>query len=169
MSFLKPKTPKPPSPQATSAAQTGTNVSTAIANAYLGNINENTPDGSTTVSKSGMESVYDPYTRQTYQIPRFTRNTTLSPAQQAIKDQADQTSLGLNTLANKQTGFLQGYMDKPFKFDDQSHTTWATDLYKKLNGQQFSDEQDAARTRLSNSGIKMGNAAYDKELSRLEQ
>ena len=164
-----PKIPKPPSAQSTSAAQTGTNVSTAIANAYLGNINENTPDGSTTVDKTGTESTFDPFTNTTYQIPRFTRNTTLSPAQQAIKTQQDQTSLGLNTLANKQTNFLQGYMDKPFTFNDQSHTKWASDQYHKLNDQQFADEQQQAQSKLSNMGIKMGTPAYDREISRLEQ
>ena len=41
----KPDAPTPPDPQATAQAQTGTNVSTAVANAYLGHVNQVTPDG----------------------------------------------------------------------------------------------------------------------------
>lgn len=40
--------PKPTDPLETAAAQTGTNVSTAIANSYLNNVNQVTPDGTLT-------------------------------------------------------------------------------------------------------------------------
>jgi hypothetical protein len=162
------KTPQAPSPQATSAAQTGTNIATANANTYAMNGNITTDDGTRTTTFRNQD-IYDPFTKETYKgvIPDVVE--TLSPAQKAIKDQQDQASLGLSTLANKQTGKMSGYLDKPFTFDDQAHTSWATDMYRKLNGQQFADEQDATRSRLSNMGIKMGNTAYDKELSRLEQ
>ena len=44
----KPDAPQPTDPKETSAAQTGTNVSTAIANAMMGNVNQITPNGSLT-------------------------------------------------------------------------------------------------------------------------
>ena len=40
----KPDPPTPPNPIATAAAQTGTNVSTGVANAFLNNVNQNTPN-----------------------------------------------------------------------------------------------------------------------------
>lgn len=52
--------PKPPDPQKTAAAQTATNVSTAIANSYLGNINQVTPDGSLTYTQTGKNFINDP-------------------------------------------------------------------------------------------------------------
>ena len=42
----KPDPPTPPNPYQTAAAQTGTNVSTGVANAFLNNVNQNTPEGS---------------------------------------------------------------------------------------------------------------------------
>ena len=40
--------PAPTPPKETSAAQTGTNVSTAIANSMMGNVNQVTPQGNLT-------------------------------------------------------------------------------------------------------------------------
>lgn len=162
------QTPSVPDPRTTSAAQTGTNIATANANTYAMNGNVTTDNGTRTTTFR-TQDVTDPYTGVTSKavIPDVTEK--LSAKQQDIKDQQDATNLGLSTLANKQTNFLQGYMDKPFTFNDQSHTTWANDLYKKLNGQQFADERANAEAKLSNMGIKMGTPAYDREMSRLEQ
>ncbi len=44
--MCSPSIPEPPDPKETAAAQTGTNVSTAIANSILGNVNQVTPYGS---------------------------------------------------------------------------------------------------------------------------
>lgn len=161
-------TPKAPNPRETSAAQTGTNVATAVANTYAQNGNITTGDGTRTTTFREQD-IYDPYTKVTYKgvIPDVVE--TLSPQQQAIKDQQDQASLGLSTLANKQTGKLSNYLDTPFTFDDQAHTKWATDLYGSINGDDFSREQEQSRSRLSNMGIKLGSDAYNTEMSRLER
>ena len=63
--FSSPEAPTPPNPMATAAAQTGTNVSTAIANSYLGNVNQNTPQGSLRNEVTGNFSYTDPTTGQT--------------------------------------------------------------------------------------------------------
>lgn len=162
------KTPKAPNPVATSAAQTSTNVATANANTAAMNGNITTDDGTRTTDFTERE-MYDAFTGKNYTtlIPNVTER--LSAKQQAIKDQQDAASLGLSTLANKQTGFLQGYMDKPFTFDDQAHTKWATDMWGKLNGDDMSREYEGARSRLSNMGIKLGSEAYNNEMSRLER
>lgn len=52
-----PSPPAAPNPYQTAAAQTGTNVNTAIANAWLGNANEVTPWGSVTYQPIGWHSV----------------------------------------------------------------------------------------------------------------
>ena len=91
----KPDPPQPPNPFATAAAQTGTNVSTAVANAYLSNYNQNTPEGSLTWNESGSHQWTDPSTGQTYTIPTFTSTQSLNPTGQAIKDQSDATKLQL--------------------------------------------------------------------------
>lgn len=162
------KTPKTPDPVATSQAQSGTNIATANANTYAMNGNVTTDDGTRTTTFREQD-IYDPFTKTTYKgvIPDVVEK--LSPAQQAIKDQQDQASLGLSTLANKQTTKLSGYLDTPFTFDDQAHTKWATDLYGSINDEDFGREQEQSRSRLSNMGIKLGSDAYNTEMSRLER
>jgi len=110
--------PKPTPPRETSAAQTGTNVSTAIANSVMGNISEYTPEGSTTVDQTGSYSWTDPYTNETYDVPTFTRNTVLSEGQKAIYDQNQAAELNLATLANNQSDRLNGLLGTPFSLDN---------------------------------------------------
>lgn len=114
--------PDPTPPKETSAAQTGTSVSTAVANAFLQNPSENTPWGSTSVTPTGNYGWTDPYTNQTYNIPTFTRNTTLTPSGQATKDQTDAAQLNLGKLANQQSSFLLDYMGQPF--DPNTNYSW---------------------------------------------
>lgn len=108
----KQKAPSPPDPKDTAAASTGTNVSTAIANAYLGNVNQVTPDGSLNYSQSGMYTMNDPYTGKTYEVPQFTATQTLSPQQQAIQDQNRGAQLNLASAANERSGFLKDYLSQ---------------------------------------------------------
>lgn len=53
--MAKPKAPTPPDPKETAAAQTGTNVSTGLANTFLGNVNQVTPYGTLTYTYSGLD------------------------------------------------------------------------------------------------------------------
>jgi len=55
----KPKTPEPPDPAETAKAQTGTNISTALANNVLGRVDQETPYGSQTWSANGSEWIDD--------------------------------------------------------------------------------------------------------------
>lgn len=113
----KPKAPKAPDPKETASASTSTNVGTAIANSWLNNTNQITPDGNLTYNQSGSYKWNDPYTGKTYDVPTFTATQTLSPQQQAIKDQNDQTNLNLGKLANSQSGRLNDLLGKPFSLD----------------------------------------------------
>lgn len=105
--------PQAPDPKQTAAAQTGTNVSTAIANAALGNVNQVTPNGNLTYSQSGSTKFRDPTSGAEYDIPTYTATTSLSPQQQAIADQNNATSLNLAKTGNSQSAFLEGYLGKP--------------------------------------------------------
>ena len=62
----KPDPPTPPNPYQTAAAQTGTNVSTGVANAFLNNVNQVTPHGSLNYDVTGSYSgLTRPPTRHT--------------------------------------------------------------------------------------------------------
>jgi hypothetical protein len=163
----KPRAPAPPDPVQTSAAQTSGNVSTAIANAFLTNMNENTPWGSQTVTQSGEYSWTDPFTGQSYTVPQFTANTTLTPQQQAIFDQGQGAELNLATLANEQSAFLGDYLGQQFSYDPTRHVNWASGLFDTLNSDRMGQQQEAARSELINRGIRPGTEMYDRELQRL--
>lgn len=108
--------PKTPDPVKTAAAQTSQNVDTAVANAYLGNVNQYTPYGSRTYDQSGTYSWTDP-SGKTYNIPRFSMTETLDPRQQALQN--EQTRAGTNTarLAADQSARLSGILGKPMNFN----------------------------------------------------
>ncbi|MES0128588.1 hypothetical protein [Mesorhizobium sp. M0029] len=165
----KASAPKPPDPKETSAASTGTNISTAIANSYLNNANQVGPDGTITYTNSGTQSITDPYTGKTYQIPTRTATTTLSAAQQAIKDQTDKAQLNLGTLANNQSSFLNDYMAKPFDGSNDATEARLLQLGKARLDPILAQQQDALATKLSNQGIKLSSAAYDRAMAQQGQ
>jgi hypothetical protein len=85
-----------------------------VANAYLGNVNQNTPDGSLSYNQSGSYGWTDPTSGQTYNIPTFTATQSLSPTQLALKNTQDATKQGLANIANQQTGRIGGVLSTPF-------------------------------------------------------
>lgn len=161
--------PTPPDPKETAAASTSTNVGTAISNAFLGNVNQVTPDGTLTYDQTDTYKWHDPYTGKTYDIPRFTATQTLSAAQQAIKDQTNGAQLNLAGLANQQSGFLQDYMTKPFEYNNQDVENWAYDLGSQRLDPRFAKQEEAERSRLLNSGIREGSDAWNSAMNGLGQ
>lgn len=157
--------PQAPDPYETAAAQTGTNVSTAIANTMLGNMNQVTPDGTLTYDQTGSSQWTDPTSGSVYDLPTFTATQTLSDQQQAIKDQGDAAQLNLATLANDQSGFLGDYLGNTFSYDPGEHEKWALGLYDQLNSGAINDQRQALESRLSGQGIKLGSEAYDRALT----
>lgn len=106
--------PQPPNPIQTAAAQTGTNVSTAIANSYLGNVNQNTPQGNLTNDVTSNFTYTDPTTGQSYTIPRWTQTQTLTPTGQATFEQGQQSQYNLAQMANQQAQAVKGILGTPF-------------------------------------------------------
>ena len=106
----KPEPPQPPNPYDTARAATGTNVSTAVANAFLNNVNQVTPQGSLDYNQTGEYNWTDPSTGQTYTIPRFTATQTLSQQQQAIQGQTEAAQYNLAGMANAQSGRIAGLL-----------------------------------------------------------
>src|SRR6187431_1199543 len=110
----KPDPPQPPNPYQTAAAQTGTNVSTGVANAFLNNVNQVTPQGSLTYDVTGNYSWTDPSNNQTYTIPRFTSTQTQTPTAAAIDAQNNATKLNLATMGNTQSARVGSLLSQPF-------------------------------------------------------
>lgn len=165
----KPKAPKAPDPKETAAAQTGTNVTTALANAQLGNVNQYGPDGSVTYTTNGSRSFRDPTSGATYDIPQYVQTTTLSPEQQAIKAQNDAASLNLGTIANQQSNFLKDYLAKPVSLDTAATEARTMELANQRLAPVVAQRNEDLRTRLANQGIKAGSEAYDREINNFNQ
>lgn len=163
------KPPAPTPPRESSAAATGSNISTAIANAFLTNMNEFGPDGTRTFNQTGSTSITDPFTGQTYQIPRFSVTTTLSPEQQRIKEQQDAASLNLSTLGNNLSGQLGEKLTGNFTIGNEATEARLFDLGSRRLNPMFAQRDEDLRTRLANQGIKAGTAAYDREMGLLGQ
>lgn len=161
--------PAPTPPKETSAAQTGSSVSTSIANAFLQNMNETTADGTKTFDQTGDYTFTDPYTKQTYTVPRFSVTQTLSPAQQAIKDKNNSASLNLATLGDDLSGTLGQQLTGNFKLGNEPVESRLFDLGRQRLDPMFASRDEDLRTRLSNQGIKAGSQAYDREMAGLGQ
>ena len=129
----------PPDPRVTAAAQTGSNVSTAVANAYLNNVNQVTPNGTLNYSPTGSYQWTDPSTYQTYTIPTFTATQTLSPTQQNIQNLGDAAQTNLAGLAANQSGFLANYMAQPFNLNGAPMAGSATWLSQPSATMDFGD------------------------------
>lgn len=164
-----PKAPAPPDPKETSAAQTGTSVSTAITNAMLGNVNQVTPDGTLTYDQTGNYNHYDPYTGKSYDVPTFTATQTLSDTQQRLKDENDATSQNLAETANQQSGFFKDYLGEPIDLNNEETEARLYELGSKRLDPRFEREEAAMRTQLSNRGIMEGSEAFDRELEAFRQ
>ncbi len=174
----KSKAPKSPDPKETSAAQTGTNIGTAVANSYLNNINQVTPDGSLTYSQTGMQKYYDPYTGKTYDIPQFTATQQLSQQQQAIKDQEDATNLNLGKLANSQSSRLNDLLGKPFDLGGAPAAGNAGSMtppqYQQYTGgpqlqTSYTDDFSADRQKVEDALMSRINPQLEQDRSALEQ
>lgn len=153
--------PKPPNVQATAAAQTASNQSTAISQQLLNMVNQKDPYGSSTYSQSGTSSYFDPSLNKTVDLPRFTQTTTLNPEQQHLLDQQNQFAGMSNDIGLAQTKKIGTLLGTPFSYNSGDHEKWSSGLYDKLNGDADARKMEQVRQGLANQGLQPGSAAYD--------
>ncbi|TAX92013.1 tail fiber domain-containing protein [Rhizobium leguminosarum] len=158
-----PKAPKAPDPTQTAAAQTATNVDTAIANSGLSYVNQYTPDGSLEYKVTGNQTMTD-QNGKTYQIPIRSAYQTYSPENQAIYDQTQQTQLGLSKLANEQTGKISGILGTNVDLSSDNVDKYANDHWQGGFNNQWDRDQKSLDQSLADKGIAMGSEAYSNAL-----
>jgi hypothetical protein len=186
MSGLFSSPPTPPSPTATAGAQTANNVSTALANTFLNNTNQTTPQGSLRYDQTDTYTFNDPNTGAQYNIPRFTATQTLSPEEQKIFEQSEAAKYNLANLANSQSGRLGSLLGTNMSLggapgagdpnslnlgtavrsfgDDEdynrarSHVEDA--LFQRLQPQ-LQRDANSLEQRLADQGIRYGSPAYN--------
>jgi hypothetical protein len=105
--------PTPPNPAQLGAAQTATNIGTAVANAYMNNPSTYTPYGQQQTSVPYYNTFTDPTTGAQYQIPQFQQMQTFSPPEQKIFEESEAAKFNLASLAHQQAMFMYDYLGKP--------------------------------------------------------
>lgn len=167
--MAKPKAPTPPDPKEVAAAQTGTNIGTAIAEGVLNRTNQVTPYGALNYDQSGTYKYTDPTTGQSYDLPQYTATQTLSPTQQGILDQTQGAQTNLAATANERSGFLKDYLAKPFSLDNSAVEGRLFDLGREQLDPVFAKSQQDLEQSLANRGIKQGSAEYSRSLDEFNK
>lgn len=172
----KPDAPEPPDPVATAAAQTGTNISTATANAYLTNPNIVNPDYKVRYNQRGTVRITDPTTGETYKVPRFTQTTTLSPEGRKVKRNTDAARLDLAKTGKIAAGNIKDLLKTPFdpgdlpeiRYGNKARNEAEAALMARMNPR-LEQDRAALETRLANQGVNLGSAAYDRAMTNFGQ
>lgn len=160
------KSPKAPDPVATADAQAGMNRDAATSQQLLNMVDQVNPWGSVTYNQSGTTSYTDSKGRMV-SVPQFTQTTSYSPEQQKIFNSTTEAQQNISGLAADQSAWLRDYLADPFEFNNQDAADWAYDLASSRIQPQQQEAQRALETRLTNSGIRPGTAAWDSEMRRL--
>ena len=159
-----PKAPAAPDPQQTAAAQTTSNVNTAVANSYIGNANEVNPYGSVGYKVTGYNDVGG------QKVPTFTKTTTLDKAQQGLLDQQNQLGSQMNGIAGRQLTNLDQTLSKPIDFSGApaapmaDRARYEEALYNRINPQ-LERSRAALETQLANQGVMPGSEAYREAIA----
>lgn len=172
MGSKAPDPPPPPDPQETAAAQTGQNVSTAVANAFLGNVNQVTPQGTLSYEPTSTYTFNDPNSGETYEIPRFTATQELSPEQQQLQDIGTQTQQTIATIGRDQSARIGELLGQPvdlegiperYGADGFSEDRLRVEQALMERMQPYLDrEREATRGQLANQGLMMGSEGYER-------
>lgn len=156
------KAPKAPDPGYISAAQSGSNQSTALYESMLNMQDQRTPYGSLTWQPAGTWSYVDPSTGKTMDVPKFMASSVLSPAQQQLSNQQEQFDSRYNQMAIDQAGAIKDTLSKPFSYSPGEYEQWAGGLYDKLSKPGIDRSRDEFEQSMANRGLNFGTKAYDQ-------
>lgn len=168
--------PPAPDPVATANAQTSSNVTTAIANAWLQNPNQYTPYGNITTNQTGSRTVTDP-SGQSYNVPTFTTTQTLNPLDQAQLDALrrvglDATNIG-SRLINQSAANLSSPLDTsglpPLTQDFSADRRRVEDAFMDRFNKDYADKTAALDQKLRNQGVAAGTRAASDAARPIEE
>lgn len=159
MAFGKSSTP--PAPDYTGAAE----------KTAAGNL-----ENSRITTKANRVDTYTPYGSLTYsQDPndpdKWSSNIQLSPEQQQLLNQQNQTSAGLANLQGAATDRVGQSLNSPYArvYDPTRDTNQATDLIMSRLAPQFQRDENALENKLVNQGLMRGSEAFDQAMQQFGQ
>lgn len=141
--------PSAPNPVTTAQAQTASNRETAITQAGLNAVNQQTPYGNLTYEQTGTWSDG---------TPRFTATQTLSGAGQSLLNTGMQTQQNLANLAQEQSGRLSGLLNTPLDWSAQQN--YLNDITAQNLDRSWDRQSQQFETDLVNRGIRPGSTQY---------
>ena len=163
-----PSAPQPANPGNVAHDQSVANVNTAVAQAYLNNVNQQTPYGNLNYTPGPGTSV------DGINVPTFTASTTLTPAGQKLLDTNMATTQGTADLAKAYTSRIADATSKPYSYDGLPQApTYNADYVAKAtqgiidrNQPQMDRDRANLEQRLANQGISVGSEAYKAALDQ---
>ena len=155
-----PSVPAPPDPAKTAAAQTGTNVDTAIANSALSHTNQYTPDGSLTYTQTGTTTMKDA-SGHSYTLPTYSAYQTLSDANQKIYDTSQATKQQLGQLGLDESKRISDLLATPIDLSADATQSKLMDLGRQRLDPMFAQQSAALDQKLADQGISQGSEAWN--------
>lgn len=168
----KPAAPEPVDPYQAAEAQTGTNVSTSLANTALGLVDQVTPYGNLSYDQTGTYTFVDPNSGVEYELPTYTATTELTPIGQATLNQQNLANFELSQLAADQAAYLGDYLAT----EGPAAPTLVTDYSGEYAGEvydaamsrvtpQMDQQYDDLTAQLVAQGLQPGTEAFDRQMS----
>lgn len=174
------KSPKPPDPYDTAAAQGAANLSATIGSAIVNNPNEIGPYGSLTYEQTGTEYITDAKGKQV-EVPRYTRTTELAEAQQTMLEQQNELGISVNDLAISQVDQLGDVLSSPIDTSglqeytsvggndfEGARTDVENALLSRLN-EQYGEDRTALESQLAAQGVVRNSEAWNKGMGELNE
>lgn len=164
-----PKAPAAPDPKVTAAAQTGMNIDTAQANMLTNAVNRVDAYGNRVdYSQDGFRTFVNADGKEV-KIPVLTQRETLSPEQQKLLDLNNMTEANIAQIGVDQSKRIGGLLSSPVNLNNEATESRLMDLGTRRLNPQFARDEEALRTRLVNSGIRQGSAAWNAEMGQFDQ
>jgi hypothetical protein len=162
------KAPAAPDPTATAAAQGAANKETAIAQAQLNMIGQETPWGSLSFEETGKTEEG---------TPQYKAIQTLSPEQQAILDQSNQAQLGFGQTANQQLSAVKDTLSTPIDYSslgpapvlDEAARQRATQSILSRTQDPRNQQRAALETQLANQGFMRGTEGFNNQMDEFNR
>lgn len=150
--------PPAPDPAATAAAQTTSNVNTALAQGQLNNVNQITPYGNLTYS-SAPSSV----NVGGVNVPQYTATQTLSPQEQKLFNLDEATKGNIAQIGVDQSAKIGNLLNTPIDISPSAVDSHLTDLGMARLQPQLDRSWQQRESDLMNRGIMPGSQQYQLE------
>jgi hypothetical protein len=168
-SMKAPSPPPAPDPAQVAGAQTAQNVSTAIAQGAINNVNQVTPYGNLTYEQTGTFQMTDPNTGKVYDVPLSTATQTLTPVAQRTVDAQMSAGENLAGIARDQSARIGDLLGTPLEMSNEAAESRLMELGRSRLDPALSRRRESEMNRLTQQGIMPGSKAFDRAMSRLDE